>query len=88
MEHDKLLDRIELNPRVMAGKPVIKGTRLIVQHILNLLGHGVTIDEILSEYKGLTREDVLACLQYASETLEDITFMPLEEADSSIDKRY
>ena len=79
MEHDKLLDRIELNPRVMAGKPVIKGTRLTVQYILNLLANGATIDEILSEYKGLTQEDILACLQYASETLEDITFMPLDE---------
>ena len=79
MKYDKLLDRIELNPRVMAGKPVIKGTRLTVQFILNLLAHGATVDEILSEHKGLTQEDVLACLQYASETLKDITFMPLEE---------
>ena len=70
MEQDKLLDRIELNPSVMAGKPVIKGTRLTVQYILNLLAHGATIDEILSEYHGLTKEDVLACLLYASETLE------------------
>ena len=80
MKQDKLLDRIELNPRVMAGKPVIRGTRLTVQYILNLLAHGTTIDEIISEYQGLTQEDVLACLLYASETLEDITFMPLEEA--------
>ena len=80
MKKDKLLDCIELNPRVMAGKPVIKGTRLTVQYVLNLLAHGATIDEIISEYEGLTQEDVLACLLYASETLEDITFMPLEEA--------
>ncbi len=76
MERDKLLERIELNPKVMAGKPVIKGTRLTVQYILNLLAHEATIDEILSEYEGLTREDVLACLLYASETLENTTFMP------------
>jgi uncharacterized protein (DUF433 family) len=80
MEQNKLLNRIELNPKIMAGKPVIKGTRLTVQHILNLLAHKTTIDEILSEYPGLTSEDVLACLLYASATLEDITFMPLEEA--------
>ena len=43
MEQDKLLDRIELNPSVMAGKPVIKGTRLTVQYILNLLAHRATI---------------------------------------------
>lgn len=80
MEQDKLLERIELNPKVMTGKPVIRGTRLTVQFILNLLAHGATIDEILSEYKGLTKEDVLACLLYASETLESTTFMPLGEA--------
>jgi uncharacterized protein (DUF433 family) len=80
MEQDKLLDRIELNPEVMAGKPIIKGTRLTVQCILSLLAHGATIDEILSEYHGITQEDVLACLLYASKKLEDITFMPLKEA--------
>ena len=80
MEQDRLLERIELNPKVMTGKPVIKGTRLTVQFILNLLAHGATIDEILSEYEGLTKEDVLACLLYASETLESTTFMPLGEA--------
>ena len=80
MEQDRLLERIELNPKVMTGKPVIKGTRLTVQFILNLLAHGATIDEILSEYEGLTKEDVLAFLLYASETLESTTFMPLGEA--------
>ncbi len=80
MKQNKLLSRIELNPKIMAGKPVIRGTRLTVQYILNLLAHGATIDEILSEYQGLTKEDVLACLLYASETLESTTFMPLEEA--------
>ncbi|OPX34634.1 hypothetical protein B1H10_03155 [candidate division KSB1 bacterium 4484_188] len=79
MEQDTLLQRIILNPKVMAGKPVIKGTRLTVQYILNLLAHGSTIDEILREYPGLSKEDILACLRYASETLEDSTFMPLVE---------
>ncbi len=63
----------------MTGKPVIKGTRLTVQFILNLLANGMTIEEILQEYEGLSREDVLSCLLYASETLDDTTFMPLEE---------
>ena len=80
MEQKQLLERIVLNPEIMAGKPVIKGTRLTVQYILNLLAHGATIDEILHEYKGLTKEDVLACLLYASEVLKDTTFMPLVEA--------
>jgi len=80
MEQKQLLERIVLNPKIMIGKPVIRGTRLTVQYILNLLAHGATIDEILQEYKGLTKEDILACLLYASETLEDTTFMPLVEA--------
>jgi len=80
MEQKQLLERIVLNPKIMAGKPVIRGTRLTVQYILNLLAHGATVDEILQEYKGLTKEDILACLFYASETLEDTTFMPLVEA--------
>jgi len=80
MEQNQLLKRIALNPKIMIGKPVIRGTRLTVQYILNLLAHGATVDEILQEYKGLTKEDILACLLYASETLEDTTFMPLVEA--------
>ncbi len=71
MERNQLLERIALNPKVMVGKPVIRGTRLTVQYILNLLAHGATVDEILLEYKGLTEEDILACLLYASETLEN-----------------
>ena len=69
MEQKQLLERIVLNPKIMVGKPVIKGTRLTVQYILNLLAHGATVDEILQEYKGLTKEDILACLLYASETV-------------------
>jgi uncharacterized protein (DUF433 family) len=80
MVQNQLLERITLNPKIMVGKPIIRGTRLTVQYILNLLAHGASIDEILQEYKGLTKEDILACLLYASETLEDTTFMPLIEA--------
>lgn len=69
MERDQLFERIVLNPKIIVGKPVIRGTRLTVQYILNLLAHGATVDEILQEYKGLTKEDILACSFYASETL-------------------
>ena len=71
MLQNQPLERITLNPKIMVGKPIIRGTRLTVQYILNLLAHGASIDEILQEYKGLTKEDILACLLYASETLED-----------------
>ena len=80
MDRNRLLSRIILDPRIMVGKPIIKGTRLTVQHILNLLAHGATAEDILKEYKGLRKEDIQACLLYASATLEDTTFMPLEEA--------
>jgi uncharacterized protein (DUF433 family) len=59
-----LLERITLNPKIMAGKPVIKGTRLTVDFILNLFAHGATTAEILEEYAGLTAEDVQALLPF------------------------
>jgi uncharacterized protein (DUF433 family) len=57
----RLLDRITNDPKVMVGKPVIRGTRLTVEYILNLLAHGMSIEEVMAEYAGLPREDVLAC---------------------------
>ncbi len=65
MNDEALLDRITFNPKVMAGKPVIKGTRLTVELVVNLLAHGATTAEILDEYKGLTPEDIQACLLFA-----------------------
>jgi uncharacterized protein (DUF433 family) len=72
-----MLERISTNPKVMTGKPVIKGTRLTVEFILNLLAHGQTAQEIITEYKGLTQEDIQACILFASKTLENTVFMPL-----------
>ena len=77
MEDQKLLERITVDPKVMVGKPVIKGTRLTVEYILNLLAHGATANEILSEYGGLTQEDIQACILFATRSLESTTFMPL-----------
>jgi uncharacterized protein (DUF433 family) len=77
--HEKLLKRITINPKVMAGKPVIKGTRLTVQFILELLGEGSTIEEIIKEYKGLKKEDIMACLIYASEAIDHSTILPLAD---------
>ncbi len=78
MKEQQLLARITLNPKVMVGKPVIKGTRLTVEFILNLLAHGTTAAEILDEYQGLTTEDIQACLLFATKSLESTAFMPLE----------
>ena len=48
----------------MVGKPVIRGTRLTVEHVVALLAHGMTVEEILAEYDGIEREDVRACLLF------------------------
>ncbi len=77
MEEKRLLNRIIMNPKVMVGKPVIKGTRLTVEYILNLLAHGADTAEILEEYEGLEPEDIQACLQFAARSLQDTAFMPL-----------
>ena len=77
MENKKLLSHIVMNPKVMGGKPVIKGTRLTVEYILGLLAHGTAVGEIIEEYKELTREDIKACLLYASKSLNTTTILPL-----------
>lgn len=61
MEH-KLLERIEINPQILAGKPVIKGTRISVELILRMLSQGISVEKILEEYPHLTEEDVKAAL--------------------------
>jgi uncharacterized protein (DUF433 family) len=77
MSDTEVLDRISVNPAVMVGKPVIKGTRLTVDYILNLLAHDASVEEIVHEYAGLTAEDVRACLLFAAKTLGDTSYMPL-----------
>lgn len=77
-EEQNLLKRIVIDPGVLAGKPVIQGTRLSVQYVLGLLASGATQDEILAEYEGLTADDIQACLLFAVHALEDCTFVPLQ----------
>lgn len=77
MRNQQLLSRIVTNSEVMLGKPVIKGTRLTVEYILNLLAQGASIAEILEEYDGLEEADIRACLLFASQSLKNTTFMPL-----------
>ena len=77
MSDQQLLERITINPKIMVGKPVIKGTRLTVEYIVNLLAHGATAEEILQEYAGLAQEDTQACLLFAAQSLEGTAFMPL-----------
>jgi len=76
MTDPELLDRICSNPRVMVGKPVIRGTRLTVEYILSRLGHGTTFAELLSEYPRLDKMDILACCLFASRSIGDTAYLP------------
>ena len=80
MEDEQLLRRITLDPKVMGGKPIIQGTRLTVEYVLNLLAHGATTDQILAEYQGLKVEDIQACFLFATKSLGDTAFVPLSAA--------
>lgn len=63
-------DRIIVDPKVLAGKPVVKDTRIAVEFVVELLGRGWTVEQILREYDHLTPEDIQACLAYAGEVLK------------------
>ena len=66
---ERLLNRIETNPKIMFGKPVIKGTRLTVEIILEKLAYGESEEEVLKEYPFLKKEDIKAAFLYAAKTL-------------------
>jgi len=70
-------ERIEINPKILVGKPVVKGTRLAVEFIIDLLAQGWSDSEILRNYPGLVQEDIQACLAYASATLRAERVYPL-----------
>lgn len=73
---DELLDRVEINPAVMLGKPIIRGTRLTVEIILEKLAAGRTVDEVKEDYPFLAREDVLAALAYARNAIGTDELIP------------
>ena len=67
MTHEELLQRISINPNICFGKPCIRGHRIWVSLILDLLAAGTSVEEILDQYPQLRRDDVLACIAYGSE---------------------
>jgi len=69
--------RIVVDPEVLAGKPVIRGTRLAVEFVLDLLAAGQSEAEVLASYPGLSHEDILACLPYASHLAHEYKAYPL-----------
>lgn len=75
-------DRIEVNPKVMLGKPVIRGTRIPVELILRKLGEGATDNDLLDAYPRLTREDIQAAIAYAADAVarEETVFIGPQEA--------
>jgi uncharacterized protein (DUF433 family) len=68
---------IEINPTIMTGKPVIKGTRITVELVLEKLAAGETIEEILTSYPHLNRDQILACLEYAHRSMSSDFVFPL-----------
>ena len=65
MNEPELLKRITVNPGIFGGKPIIRGRRLAVEHVLGMLAAGDSVDDLLRAYPWLERDDVLACLAYA-----------------------
>ena len=63
-------DRITIDPNVLVGKPIVKGTRISVEFVIDLLARGWTTAQVLNEYDHLKPEDIQACLAYASEMLK------------------
>lgn len=71
-------ERIDVNPKVLVGKPIIKGTRLAVDFLVGLLAQGWTDEQILKNYPQLKKKDISAALEYSAHALELETVYPLE----------
>ena len=71
MTRKNLLSRISIDPNICFGKPCIRGHRIWVSLILDLLAGGATVEELLEEYPGIEREDILACMAYGAEMARD-----------------
>ena len=71
-------ERIEINPEIAAGRPIVKGTRLTVELLIDLLAQGWSEQEVLENYPTITREDLLACLRHAGALLQEARLHPLK----------
>jgi uncharacterized protein (DUF433 family) len=72
--------RIAVDPKILVGKPVIRGTRISVQFVVDLLAAGWTHEQLLESYPHITEEDIRACLAYAGELLREEQIYPLSTA--------
>ena len=77
MNDAQLAERITFNPEIFGGKPIIRGMRIAVEHILGMMAAGSSVEELLEAYDFLEREDILACLEYARRSLASEYFEPL-----------
>ena len=73
-----MIERITANPNILGGKPIIKGTRISVAFVLDLLASNVPEQEILEDYPHLTREDIQACLRYAARSFKNEIYVAME----------
>ena len=78
MQEQELLNRITFNPDIFGGKPIVRGRRLAVEHVLGMLAAGDTQDDLLQAYPWLTKEDVRACLLYAHKVVAQERIEPLQ----------
>ncbi len=77
MDENKLLERITINPKIFGGKPIIRGRRLAVEHVLGMMAAGDTPEDILEGYPWLEREDIQACLLYATRVVGNERVEPM-----------
>ena len=75
-----MASQIVIDPHILAGKPIIKGTRISVEFILELLSSGMSIEKIVQEYPHLKKEDILAALHYATSVLKHEEIYPAAKA--------
>jgi uncharacterized protein (DUF433 family) len=74
---EELLQRIAVNPKIMGGKPIVKGTRITVEQVLKLLSQGLSSNEIIKDYPHLTRDDITAVLLYAAKVAGEEEVYPI-----------
>jgi len=74
---EELLERIVVNPKIMGGKPIVKGTRITVEQVLKMLAQGLSVDEILKDYPHLSKDDVAAVLFYAAKVAGEEEIYPV-----------
>ena len=74
---EELLERVVVNPKIMGGKPIVKGTRITVEQVLKMLAQGLTTQEILKDYPHLSKDDVAAVLLYAAKVAGEEEIYPI-----------